>query len=367
MFLRAAAIILLTLLLPLIGAVLAGMDIAPYLEIPPEGQARDYPGFSWVAFVGIWFVFASLVAAWCAGNSRGKRSGNEATQVPEKGAFPHWGWFGLGLCLAFWVVAWTPTEAEWLRRYTFPPLWLGYVIFVNALLVRRTGRCPMTREPGFFCLLFPVSAAFWWLFEYLNRYVNNWVYQHASEVGAVEYWIHASLSFATVLPAVYSTYQLLRSVQPLQARLFRGPVLSLPAPRCLGLLCVGAFGAALAGIGIAPAYLFPLLWIGPLGLWIGLELIQSRRSPWPELHQGDWRVFISWALAALVCGFFWEMWNLYAMPKWIYQIPWFEGFYLFEMPISGYLGYLPFGLECGIVVMVCHAAYGRVLNKCRKK
>lgn len=363
MFLRATATILLTLLLPLMGAVWAGMDIAPYLEIPPEGQVRDYPGFSWIAFIGIWLVFAFLVTAWFAGRRRRPVPGNEVPRFSKAGKFPLWGWGALVLCFACWVAAWTPTEMEWLRRYTFPPLWLSYVILVNALLVWRTGSCPMTNETRFFILLFPTSAAFWWLFEYLNGYVNNWVYLTASEVGAIEYGIHASLSFATVLPAVYSSYHLLRRVRPLQGNLSRGPVLSVPAPRWLGLLCLLASGAALAGIGIAPAYLFPFLWIGPLGLWMGFELIQSGRTPWPELHDGDWRVVLSWALAALVCGFFWEMWNFHAMPKWTYQIPWFEGFYLFEMPISGYLGYLPFGLECGIVVMVLHAAYARVRRK----
>lgn len=53
------------------------------------------------------------------------------------------------------------------------------------------------------------------------------------------------------------------------------------------------------------------------------------------------RVF---AVAALVCGFFWEFWNYGALPKWYYTIPYFGFGKIFEMPILGYLGYLPFGL-----------------------
>lgn len=359
MLTRIATTILLTLLLPLTGAALAGIAIGPFLEMPPEGMARDYPGFSWTAFLGIWLLFAGLLVGWLGGCPQRTGTGTRASASPTRGNFPRWGWVGVGLCLVFWVVAWTPTETEWIRRYTFPPLWLGYIITVNALMVWRTGRCPLTGTTGFFLLLFPASAAFWWLFEYLNRFVNNWVYLHASEVTALEYWTHATLSFSTVLPAVYSTYRLLRSLQPLQNRLARGPQLGLPSPRWPGLLLLLLSGGALAAVGIAPDYLFPFLWIGPLGLWTGLELFTRQRSPWPELRRGDWRNFLSWALAALICGFFWEMWNFHALPKWIYQIPWFERFYLFEMPISGYLGYLPFGLECGIVVMVLRAAYIR--------
>jgi hypothetical protein len=47
----------------------------------------------------------------------------------------------------------------------------------------------------------------------------------------------------------------------------------------------------------------------------------------------------------LLCGFFWELWNLYAYPKWIYDIPYLEVLHVFEMPLAGYGGYIPFGWE----------------------
>jgi hypothetical protein len=46
-----------------------------------------------------------------------------------------------------------------------------------------------------------------------------------------------------------------------------------------------------------------------------------------------------------MCGFFWEMWNFYTYPKWIYRIPFVDFFRIFEMPLLGYFGYLPFSLE----------------------
>jgi hypothetical protein len=39
------------------------------------------------------------------------------------------------------------------------------------------------------------------------------------------------------------------------------------------------------------------------------------------------------------------MWNYFAYPKWTYHLPWGEIFYIFEMPLPGYGGYLPFALE----------------------
>jgi hypothetical protein len=64
------------------------------------------------------------------------------------------------------------------------------------------------------------------------------------------------------------------------------------------------------------------------------------------MAKGDWRPTVSAALAALLCGFFWEMWNYHSLAKWIYSIPYVERIKIFEMPILGYMGYLPFGLLC---------------------
>ena len=47
----------------------------------------------------------------------------------------------------------------------------------------------------------------------------------------------------------------------------------------------------------------------------------------------------------MVCGFFWEMWNYWAAPKWVYHVPFVDFWHVFEMPLLGYLGYLPFALE----------------------
>jgi hypothetical protein len=50
-------------------------------------------------------------------------------------------------------------------------------------------------------------------------------------------------------------------------------------------------------------------------------------------------------LGAVICGFFWEMWNYYSYPKWIYHTPGAQFLHVFEMPLLGYGGYVPFALE----------------------
>jgi hypothetical protein len=40
------------------------------------------------------------------------------------------------------------------------------------------------------------------------------------------------------------------------------------------------------------------------------------------------------------------MWNVHSLNKWIYSVPYVHRFLVFEMPLLGFAGYLPFGLEC---------------------
>ena len=63
------------------------------------------------------------------------------------------------------------------------------------------------------------------------------------------------------------------------------------------------------------------------------------------LIKGDCRPIISLSTGVLICGFFWEMWNYNSYPKWIYHTPGAEFLHVFEMPLLGYLGYIPFSWE----------------------
>jgi hypothetical protein len=49
-------------------------------------------------------------------------------------------------------------------------------------------------------------------------------------------------------------------------------------------------------------------------------------------------------IGTLFTGFWWEFWNFYSMPKWIYTIPYVDFWRIFEMPLLGYGGYPFFGL-----------------------
>jgi hypothetical protein len=94
-----------------------------------------------------------------------------------------------------------------------------------------------------------------------------------------------------------------------------------------------------------PDLFFPLVWTAVYCLIEPLNVRLGNRSLLDDLARGDWRPVIALGGGCLVCGFFWEMWNFLSYPKWIYRIPFADWLPLFEMPLAGYLGYLPFSWE----------------------
>lgn len=86
--------------------------------------------------------------------------------------------------------------------------------------------------------------------------------------------------------------------------------------------------------------------IAPLAATAGILTLVGIRTPFRALEHGRYTQLVALAAAALVCGVFWEMWSDFSMPKWEYSIPDVSRFTLFDMPVVGYAGYLPFGPLC---------------------
>jgi hypothetical protein len=73
---------------------------------------------------------------------------------------------------------------------------------------------------------------------------------------------------------------------------------------------------------------------------------------------GEWRTVVSLFAGVLLTAFFWEFWNYWAYPKWIYTIPFVDFWHIFEMPLLGYGGYLPFSLELFAFYQLCSRILG---------
>lgn len=332
-------------LLPLAGAAVPGKPLAAYLQFPPKTPDVRHASFSLPVFLGLaLLILAATIPLLLRLHASRRKEDPRKPAVP----FPWWGWAGAGLCAVSWILAWG--RFPWMGRFqahTFTPLWISFILLVNAFTARRTGRCLMLSRPRSFLLLFPVSAAFWWIFEYLNRFVGNWRYEGVSGLGAMEYFLFATLPFSTVLPAVLSARELFLSSSRFD-RAFRDWRRCSPAsPGAAALAALLLACAGLFAVGIVPDAAFPLVWVAPPALLISIAVLRGERNILSGIGSGDWRSPVSSVLAALVCGFFWELWNFGSNAKWIYDIPYVDVLRVFEMPLLGYAGYLPFGVLCG--------------------
>jgi hypothetical protein len=272
------------------------------------------------------------------------------SRIPSR-PFPLHGRLGLLLIAVFWPLNWF---LDGLRtHWGFFPLWLGYCLAVDGLCVRRAGTSLWTRGRGAYLSLFAISAPLWWLFEAINLRTGNWVYEGRESFSDLEYAVLASLSFSTVVPAVLGTAELWAGSRGLR-RLHPGPVVS---PRPAVLLAVGL--AMLALLLLWPIVFFPLVWVSLYFIFDALNLWRGNVSLIDFLGRGNWRPVLALSAGALTCGFFWEFWNFYSYPRWVYVIPWFDFWYLFEMPLPGYGGYPPFALELFAAVHLVFGLAGR--------
>lgn len=246
---------------------------------------------------------------------------------------------GLALVAIWWPIAWL--ELRPYSDYYFFPLWLGYIVTVDSLVRWRTGTSPITRAGWRIVWMFAASSALWWVFELINQVVGNWSYQTPVEYNRFEYFLLASVAFSTVIPAVCVTAEFIRSFggDPLRSL----PRLRITSRRLVGYHLVGWTIIALTII--APSVFFPLVWFSLIFLLDPIVTLLGGRSIARYLERGEWSIVFNLGAGTLICGLFWEMWNIYAVPKWTYELPYAEWLHVFEMPLLGYGGYIPFGLE----------------------
>ncbi|HET7786038.1 MAG TPA: hypothetical protein VFP52_08650 [Myxococcales bacterium] len=207
----------------------------------------------------------------------------------------------------------------------FPLAWIGVLVALDGLARWRRGHSPL-RSPADLLAAAAASVVFWDVFELVNLRLRNWWYAGVSP-SPLAGGIFAAVSFATVLPAVRLGLAQLEGAAPRAAGHRR-----LKAGAAAGMLLV-----ALA----LPRYAFPLAWIF---LWPLCEALAGVRVPLRVMALG------------LPLGLLWESLNWRCARGWFYTVPFFDRPKLFEMPLPGYLGYLPFALEAAGALAVLDRA-----------
>ena len=264
---------------------------------------------------------------------------------------PYRGLLGLLLIAIAWPLA------QQISQNLFFPLWLGFILLVDGLVLRRTGTSLAVRSPKIMVVMFIVASPYWWAFEGINEITQNWVYVTSTEEdsGGLVGVIEASLSYSTVIPAVFEVSELIGSFGFIK-RFARLPSLVLSRPQ---IILAGVFGlGSLVTMLIWPTYLFPMTWLCLFFIFDPINNLTGRPSIIAQVKNGDYRTVVAFALGALVCGFFWEMWNRDASVSWEYNIGYLDFARIFQMPLLGYGGYLPFGLETYAVFHFVAGALG---------
>ncbi len=258
--------------------------------------------------------------------------------------FPIHGMIGLGLIIIFWILNWSLTGLR--SHLGFFPLWLGYSLFVDALVYYRKGTSLLSRSLINYILLFIISVPVWWLFELFNTITQNWQYIGRESFTDTEYFLLASLSFSTVIPAVFGTAELASTFKWIK-NIRAGAKLSDSRITQYIFLLTGFLLILL--IILLPDYFFPFVWIAVYFIVEPINVHLKNPTLLEFTKRADWRPIISLSIGVLICGFFWEMWNYYSYPKWIYTVPLVNFMHVFEMPLLVFIGYPTFAIELFVV------------------
>lgn len=249
------------------------------------------------------------------------------------------------LCLAAAVfvlaAALAAAGVEPVHTYFYLFAWWSYVLGAEAWLALSGGRSILFDSPRDYMWLLPLSATLWFGFEALNFRLDNWQYVGLPANARLRLPGYV-LSFATVLPGIFATYNLLARYRlPRRVRVtpFR------PSPRGRAILV--AMGAAFLLLPLAwPRLFFPLVWGAFVLLADPAADKLGGRSLLADLTRGDATRAVRLLAAGLVCGVLWESLNALAGARWEYTLPYLNAPKVFEMPLAGYLGFAPFALEC---------------------
>lgn len=252
---------------------------------------------------------------------------------------PYRGLLGLTLIAIAWPASWDSWGV--LGRYSFFPLWLGYILTVDSLVLRLKGTSIISRNFKVFLGMFLFAIPLWWLFEGINQFTGNWTYIRGREYSDYRFLV-SSWNFSIVIPAIFETTELIGSFGFIN-RFKNGPKVSASRRALMIWIAVGVI--SLVALFLWPDFAYPLTWLGLFFLIDPINHMRGQPSILASIRFGDWRLPVALALGTLVCGWFWEMWNFWALPKWSYDFAFFDFGRIFEMPVLGYGGYIPFGLE----------------------
>ncbi len=278
-------------------------------------------------------------------------------------------WALLGLAVMIGSETATLAGVEPFASWNTPTAWTGFIIFADAVVWRARGRSWIRSAPHELAFLALVSIPLWLVFEFYNRFIDNWYYVGLPENALLRYFGYA-WSFATIWPAIFEGAEVIAVWRGLRAPPSSPAVPTSPPPPVLP-----ALPAALSIVAGVSMLAWPLIWPSPYlaaPVWLGfiflLEPINVRlggESLYLDFRQGVYSRLTNLIGSGFLCGVLWEFWNYWSRTKWHYTVPIMEEVKIFEMPLPGYFGFPAFALECFTMYVFIRALLVRVLGSHR--
>lgn len=249
-------------------------------------------------------------------------------------------------------------QLPFMKNWFYCFAWWSTILIMDSLNFRIRNSSPLAVSTKHFIFTAFVSVFVWLIFELFNLRLDNWSYRDLPP-SLFERWLGYFIAFASVVPAIWEFAFFIKGF-------FGNKKLGLfgvrVTPFLLKLFVFLGILFLVLTIGW-PRLFFPLVWLGfifllePLNDWLGNKTILS------GFQKKDWSRFWSWVLAGLAAGFFWEFFNFWAQSRWEYSLPYLNFWRVFQMPVFGYTGFMPFALE----IFAFHQLFNGLYNKWERR
>jgi hypothetical protein len=364
------------ILIGILLALLAGPYLAVYFQhgsipdkffnFPATTPGDPKPGPTLIMTVGIILVFAAALLLLIVPRLFGfKKVPPIAKAAKRKAHVALPSWFYIGLLACGGTLIFTTLHLprpHWLNNWQLLPLWWGFILIMDGLVYHRNeGRSLAASATTELIAMGVMSVSGWLIFEYFNFFIRlNWYYPLATLISHDKFLLYAVLGSSAFIPMAFEWYQFLCTFSGLSTRYRFGPKVVWSKNLRLTLLVV-AF-AGLVASAYFPNDLFFIVWLSPL---IIVSIALGMLDIWTPFvsikEKGDWSFLLVFTPTFLFQGFFVEGFNWLSVQHaadgtvsgfnpgyWTYVIPYVNQVHIFEMPLLGYLGYLPFSIYCWI-------------------
>lgn len=327
----------------------------PIAPIPKADPFNIYVfGFFVICFIGV--VCLYIFPQWFGFK--------KAPEVParkiKKVGFPIWFWVGLiGWGVSLFLLMTRAIKPVWLLHWSDVPLFWGLALMIDGwVYIRNGGKSLISEVPQEVIGIGVASVSGWMYFEFLNFFVDDdWYYPRGNIISREQFLLEACIISSGLMPVAFEWYTLFKTFPALSNRFDNG--FKIICPEWLKTVALVVSLGGLLCAGLFPNLFFFSLWLTPPLLLVVVLDMLGIWTPVRAIGQGNWTPSLLFALTYFAEGLCLEGQNYLsaihndqvniwtqAPLYWQYSLPYVDKFKLFEMPILGFLGYLPFGLYC---------------------